>query len=1454
MTERTQYGSISNFGLGHRILQRGLSPRDNFAMASPRISLNGRFLVWSLLALLVAGALVHLLYAVQWQRNSAALLAMANSAEAEGNKERCVRFLGQYVVRMPSDTQAMARFGFMLDEPDQMPFVRRRARRAYEEVLIRDRDRTDVRRRLALLEVALGDTNAAEPNLKLLLADNPGDAELAFSLGLCFEKKREFEAAAQKYKETLAADPANVNGYVRLALLQRGALHAPEEADKTIEKMVEVNGESWQALRARAEFRLAARFLSVEQKVGAVKLARRDLEAALKLAPDQIPLLFSAAEFYLKFGNGADSLAKARACLRKIIEKNDRLADAYEYLAGVERREGNLDAALEVLRRGLQKTPRSNSLSWSLAYELVQRGDLDEAQQQIQELAKRGSELEGGRLDLLRAIILVREGEWRLAADKLESARPFFTKNLDLTIRTDYLLAECYENLGAPQESIQALRRVLALDPVEQGRARRAIAAILVRRQQIDEALNEYVALAEKQNCASEDLVRAIELTIARTLNLPNEQRTWEPVERLLEKLELKKPDAAEVKLLRARLLLARGKPQEAYGLLETARDSKPDDIRLWLALASVELNRGKPDAASAILAAAEQKLGDLASLRLARLNLRNQDRDPALLRRLEEGLEKFEIEDRVRILEALAETAREWKEWAEARRLWSRVVALRPNDLDARFLLFEIALQQDDEAAANEALRAIQKQEGPGRPLGDFAEASLEIWKKSHARESNLPKARELLAKVETRRPRWPQVALQRGRIEELDGNLDLALAHFRRAVDLGERDLSVVRRVVQLLYERQHYEQADAVLRQLPAQLIVRGQLQQVAVEVSLQVRDADRALELARRSVPENSDDYRDHVWMGQVLEAVGKSSEAEAALRKAAKLAPTKPDPWIALVQFFARSDPPRVRDAREVIDQEIPKIGEQALLTRARCCAVLFRPEDKSRAIYAEIGRKAFQEVLRNAPDDPVVLQAAAEFFLRTNELTEADKCCQSLLALPKVERAVAARARRMLAIVKVSAGNYRQGLDALASLHGGDTGAASDPEALEDQRVTALVLARYPGREENRRAIKLLEALDLRQPLSAEDRFVLAQLYERLGDAAKFENALARVLRQRPDNIRVLVVRVGALLRGGKKSDVPEAERLLDTLERLGADDASVRELRVRLLAAKGERGQAVDIVRSWVKAKNDASVTAGAAGLCEQIGGFDAAEEFYRSYAAQMKGVEGISLLARFLARRDRLAEALDTCEAAWTRDPGDAIAVVSLAVLKAGKPREEDLRRVEAQVQAALRKEKRANLLLCLGGLAELRGRYDDAENIYRQVLEMDFRNAVAANNLAWVLALRGRSLDEALQLVKGAIDQLGPLPEMLDTRGLIYVSRGDAANAIADLTEVCQRADPSSSLRASGSFHLARALYHQGDLDKARDALEKSKTAGLNPECLPAPERASYAKLAADLGMTP
>src|SRR5262249_34173569 len=132
----------------------------------------------SLVALVAIGGLVHLIYTMQWKRNSATLLAMAEAAEAEGDKERTLRFLGQYVVRVPSDTETMARFGFLLDEPEQSIASRRRARSVYEEVLIRDWRSDVVRRRLAFLDLAMGDPDAARPHLCTLIGIKPDDAEI----------------------------------------------------------------------------------------------------------------------------------------------------------------------------------------------------------------------------------------------------------------------------------------------------------------------------------------------------------------------------------------------------------------------------------------------------------------------------------------------------------------------------------------------------------------------------------------------------------------------------------------------------------------------------------------------------------------------------------------------------------------------------------------------------------------------------------------------------------------------------------------------------------------------------------------------------------------------------------------------------------------------------------------------------------------------------------------------------------------------------------------------------------------------------------------------------------------------------------------------------------------------------------------------------------------------------
>ena len=145
----------------------------------------------------------------------------------------------------------------------------------------------------------------------------------------------------------------------------------------------------------------------------------------------------------------------------------------------------------------------------------------------------------------------------------------------------------------------------------------------------------------------------------------------------------------------------------------------------------------------------------------------------------------------------------------------------------------------------------------------------------------------------------------------------------------------------------------------------------------------------------------------------------------------------------------------------------------------------------------------------------------------------------------------------------------------------------------------------------------------------------------------------------------------------------------------------------------------------------------------------------------------------------------------------------------MNASSGTEEQFARLEKRLTAALEKQPdQSELVLCTAGLCELRGRYDDAEAIYRKVLARDARNAVAANNLAWILALREGKGDEALTYIGQAVDVLGPIPELLDTRALAYLAAGQADVALADPREALDRPGLDAKVRSSLYYHLIQA----------------------------------------------
>ena len=168
--------------------------------------------------------------------------------------------------------------------------------------------------------------------------------------------------------------------------------------------------------------------------------------------------------------------------------------------------------------------------------------------------------------------------------------------------------------------------------------------------------------------------------------------------------------------------------------------------------------------------------------------------------------------------------------------------------------------------------------------------------------------------------------------------------------------------------------------------------------------------------------------------------------------------------------------------------------------------------------------------------------------------------------------------------------------------------------------------------------------------------------------------------------------------------------------------------------------------------------------------------------------------------------------------------------------------------------RNAKSSYLLLALAGLRDRQKRFQEAESLYAQYLKQGQGNAIegnaiAMNNLAWLKALRGVDLPEALELINKAIASRGriPVPELLDTRGVIYTKLGDTQKAIDDLNQAI-----TLQPTAAKYLHLAQAYLRARNKPAAAEALGKARPKGTTPEGLHALEVTAYQKLLNDLGI--
>jgi tetratricopeptide (TPR) repeat protein len=1397
--------------------------------------LNWKLFLWLVGLAVLLTASVFFVHRLQAGRIADALLWQARRAEEQGHPDQAARYLTRYLEFSPEDTEERAHLGRVLasDALIDSPGARQRALFVLEQVVTREPERHDCRRLLVRVALQLQQYQVAESHLDALRQAFPNDGEVEQLTGRWHEGEGRYAQAAEAFRKALAADPHAVDGYVRLAdLLRRrfkGAEHA-READQVIDQLVANNGQSSQAYLGRWQYRRAAWTTPPEAKD--LDEAGKDVTRALELAPTEVETLLAAADLAQLRAAAAEppqaaaELDRARGYLHTGIEHSPQDMRLYRSLAVVELRAGKRDRAVQCLRDGARAvSPQGQfDLLWDLANLLIDDGALDQADAVLAQI--RQTDASPASIDYLHARMRIHDGRWAEAASLLERARPHFEGVPELVKQVDLLLAACYGQLDEPKRQQAAYQSALAADP-SCVPARLGLAAAQSGQDQVDGALKDYRQLMTQKDAPLSGWVEIARLLILRNLQQKTDARGWQEVEDVLDQAAKALPEAVDVPLLRARARLAQNDTDGAIKVLQAARDRNDKQVEVWAALAELAERRGDTKEAEHLLRQAERQAGDTVEMRLAWMRYWAGSRDPKAadeLKQRGEKLEKFGSDDQSRLLQGLAEAHYRAGNAKEAQGYWNRL-AHQPryaNDVRLRLLLFELALQDSDNDAMDRLLDEFRQMEGGQGTFGSFCQAWRLTWKAKQDKGNPqlLDEARALLDTVASRRPNWPAMLLVRADIELLKNNKEQAINNYKSAVDAGEHSPRVIRQLVELLGERGRAQEAQLLIANLQKQALIAADMQRLAVEISLQNQDPARAVQLAVQAVSADSKDYKDYLWLGRVRAAAAKgqpSREAEQKFRRATELAPEVPEPWIALVQYLAKSDP---KEAKRLIDEAARKVkADQKPLTLAQCYEAVGEL-DQARACY--------QRARDENADNIAVLQTVVAFHLRDGHLKEAEPLLKRI-----IDRQVKAAdgevtwARRALAVAWATGGDYHEFLEALR-LVGLDldregnvveTRTVGAEEQLGEQRVRAAVLAMQNAHRLRTRAITILEGLG-DQALTANDRLRLAQLYDANGEPRKALRQFQILATTHDDDPLLWTYYTQSLLRQ-RPPAITDAQRYVEKLKGMEKDQHvepgsfGTVELEAQVLDAQGKGDEAVALLKKHVQDKHEDKVNPN-----------------------------DYPLIIGYLAHQEHVDEALDWCERAWKYCPPAVAGGASVTVLRSmtKKPTLAQCQRVEKWVQDAIPKNQGLTVLrLLLADVLDLQERFDDAQEQYDTVLKQESNNVMALNNLAWLRAQHSGKSREALGIINEAVKIGGPRAELLDTRAVIYLSLGQTREAIADLTESLADAPTPSRY-----FHLARAQQQASNEQAAIQAFHQAQDAGLKPHLLHPVERVAYAKM--------
>ena len=1425
-------------------------------------------LVGIFLVVSVAAAGVH---RVQSRRHAAILKAQAekeiSAAGGDLSKtDEAVSLYARYLKFNPRDEEAFAKYADLMlarAESDPKRYAQQTAD-ALAAFLRQFPDRPDERRKLVDLYIKLGLFNTAREHLTMMF-NTPGDRfrndlELLDRSATVAEATGDITRAVEDLDRAIETGKAPVSAFERILAVLRGnpSFRDPKYGvDKYTFKLLKDPPYSTS---------VAARVVLGRYSLltGSAENARTHITAALDMPgggtdPDA---LLAGAELALYDAtkdktNPQAHLNRAKDYLSKgftIAPKDVRVGVLYaDALATDNQRE----RAIEILRKTAEALGDVNDQYLRVVDRLLDYGETEQSSKLIDRVAT--NDLDRERIaKYFRGRLAVIKQEWTQARGHLEAVAPVLQRVPEFHKKALTDLAKCYATFQNPDKQLELSTQALKDDPAY-------LQAIVLRAEALSKLGKYREALPNFRTIVNGYKLENFRPTLARlefvnVLMIPAGVRNWAQFE---EALGPKEKRTAELNVIHAEALANRGELAAANELLRSVLKADPKNAAALMAL-SRGRGENRPEAVLASLEKVKAEFGDSLDLRLAVaavLPYRTKRPTPDEFIALDMPVVK--PPDQHRLWFGLGEAAtraaavnEDLAAGAAMRALaidyFQRAARANPLDLVSRATLIDLGLSAAKPELVEQQLKEIADIEGANGPIGTIGKIVKQLPEIAKiqdvaARAAAIKDLREDAKKVQNIRPAWPRIYIALAQLDKIEGLHDAELQHYREAIEKGDRQEFVIRRVVELLRERKLDDHAAAMLNTLSAEMNLPDDLERFRAIKNLLARDIPKEQKSTiERIAPLDAKDYRTRLLRGALMAAIREDADAEEAFRKAVAVGEHVPDTWGALVTHLARQQ--KLSEAKEAI-----KEAEVALRRKAPATDVAKGEIELALAgCYETVGdlktaAERYRQAVTAAPQELALNREWVRFLQRHGQGKAATEWLNTLTKSPAQD--LARWGRRTLALsMLVGRDAYSNSAAAMRLI---DQNLAADGKDPEDVKAKAVVQTIDPVTRDE--GVAELRKFAVRYDLTPEEFYLLARLHFDQGKIAESLDYFIHAARPRPG---LTLQHLSGLIRCHLAMNrVDFAQGVLERLKQAAPASWEAARDEARVLARQGSdaekrgdkdaakkfRDQAREKLMTFAGPRTERFVQFEFGPALEELGFLADAEFAYAKLMDKSESEAPHLPLGVFLILQKRTDEAIKLARSRETpKVPVAVTAQLLTGAVRSKNPGPADVKFVEEWLDAKLKqyqgKPEYAVLVAARAELLDAQEKYPEAIAEYKKALasgSKDLSDGVV-NNLATLIALyQPDQVDAAIKMMTDLIGVRGPAPAFLDTRAVAYIVGSRHKEAIKDLElAIVQQRKPLYL------FHLAWAYDLTDDPSKrplSGRTLDEAKQLGFSAELL-------------------